>query len=270
VGNPFSYEGKHAVVTGAASGVGAELVELLRSLGADRITAIDRQACAGPVDAFVEADLSDPGSIDGAVDAVTSPVDALFNNAGVAATVAPDVVMAVNALAVRRLTFGLLPKIPVGGAIVVTASTGGGGYAAHLDGLLQLVAMGGWDEAQRWIAEHPEDSADVYAYSKEYAQVFTMWASKATIQHGVRLNSVCPGVIETPLLADFKATMSEPVLDWMVAQGNGQRATPAQIAGALAFLGSDAASYVNGTNLIADGGFSGAMATQQVDFAGLG
>jgi NAD(P)-dependent dehydrogenase (short-subunit alcohol dehydrogenase family) len=268
--NPFSYEGKHAVVTGAASGVGAALVDLLRTLGVQRITAIDRNPCAGPVDAYCEADLSNQQGIDAAIDAVDGSVDVLFNNAGVAATSPPDVVFAVNALAVRRLTFGLLSQIPSGGAVVNTASTAGGGYAAHLTGLLELVAIDDWAAAARWIEDHPGDSVDIYAYSKEYSQVLTMWASKATIQHGVRLNSACPGVIETPLLSDFKATMTEPVLDWMVSQGNGRPATPMEIAGTLAFLGSDAARYVNGTNLIADGGFTGAMTTNQVDFSGLG
>jgi NAD(P)-dependent dehydrogenase (short-subunit alcohol dehydrogenase family) len=267
--NAFSYHGKHAVVTGASSGVGAALVRMLRDLGAAIITGVDLKPCEGPVDRFVAADLADPTAIDRAITQIDGPVDVLFANAGVAATLPPNIVMGVNAFALRRLTFGLLAKIPDGGAVVITASTGGGMYGAHLEQLLELVAIEDWDDAQKWVVDHPEETADVYAFSKEYAQVFSMWASRATISRGVRLNSVCPGVIETPLLADFKTTMTEPLLDWMVSQGNGRRATAKEVAGALAFLGSDAAGYVNGTNLIADGGFTAALGTNQVDYSGL-
>jgi NAD(P)-dependent dehydrogenase (short-subunit alcohol dehydrogenase family) len=178
--------------------------------------------------------------------------------------------MAVNAFAPKRLTFALLDQIPSGGAVVNTASTAGGAWAERVGPILELVAIDDWDEAFAWMDDHPDLLADPYAFSKECAQVFSMWASKAATATGVRVNGVCPGVIETPLLADFNATMTEPVLDWMISQGNGRRATATDIANALAFLGSPAAAYVNGANLIADGGFSGAMATNQVDFSGLG
>ena len=268
--NPFSYSAKSVVVTGASSGVGAALVQMLRELDAQRIVAVDRRPCDGPVDHFVQADLSDPEAIDAVIESIEGEVHALFANAGVAATLPAPVVMAVNAFALRRLSFGLLPQMPAGAAIAVTASTGGGGWGAHLPGLLELVAIDDWDSSLSWVADHPDEAADVYAFSKEYAQVFTMWASKQTTERGVRVNSVCPGVIETPLLTDFNSTMGEPLLDWMISQGNGHSATPEQIAAVLAFLGSDASGYLNGANVIADGGFTGAMNTNQVDFAALG
>src|SRR4051794_39637312 len=126
----FSYQGKHTVVTGAASGVGAELVTLLRDLGAARIIGLDRNPAHG-VDTFIEVDLADPASIDAAVGDLTGRIDVLFNNAGVAATLPAKTVMAVNVLAPRRLTFALLDRMSTGGAIVNTASTAGGGYAQH-------------------------------------------------------------------------------------------------------------------------------------------
>jgi NAD(P)-dependent dehydrogenase (short-subunit alcohol dehydrogenase family) len=268
--DPFSYQDKHVVLTGASSGVGAALVAVLRSLDVGRITAVDRQPCSGDVDTFIETDLADPAAIDALIGQVDGPVDVLFNNAGVAATLPTPVVLAVNTLAPRRLALGLIDQIPAGGAIVTTASTAGSGWAERLGPILELLETDDWPAALAWIDDHPDVVADPYAFSKECAQVFTMWASKAASSRGVRIAGACPGVIETPLLADFTATMTEPVLDWMIAQGNGRRATAGDIANVLAFLGSDAAAYVHGANLIVDGGFTGAMLTNQVDYAALG
>lgn len=87
--------------------------------------------------------------------------------------------------------------------------------------------------------------------------------------HGVRVNSVCPAPIDTPLLADFRLTMSDQVIDWTIAQAGGRLMSAREVAMPLAFLGSDAASYINGVNLVIDGGFAAAMTTGQLDFAGL-
>src|SRR5882757_945474 len=96
-----SYVGKRVVVTGAASGVGAALVEVLEEAGAAHITTIDVNPGAA-VGQNIDADLSDPNAVDRAIAEITGPVDVLFNNAGVAATFAIDVVMAVNVLAPKR------------------------------------------------------------------------------------------------------------------------------------------------------------------------
>ena len=60
--NPFGYAGKHVVVTGGASGVGAALVSLLTELGAARVTVVDRKPPTGGT-AYVQADLADPASV---------------------------------------------------------------------------------------------------------------------------------------------------------------------------------------------------------------
>ncbi|WP_018501354.1 SDR family oxidoreductase [Parafrankia discariae] len=96
-----------------------------------------------------------------------------------------------------------------------------------------------------------------------------MVAARAMSRAGLRINSVCPGPISTPLLADFKVTMTEPVLDWAVAQGNGRPATAAEIAGILAFLGLTASSYLNGVNITADAGLQAALLTDQADLSAL-
>jgi NAD(P)-dependent dehydrogenase (short-subunit alcohol dehydrogenase family) len=266
VPNPFSYEGKRVVVTGGSSGVGAALVRLLLELGAAHVTVLDVKE---PSDAssFVRTDLSDPHSVDAAAAGIDGPVHALFNNAGVAATLPTRVVMAVNYLGARRLTDRLIDRMPKGAAVAYTASIAGGQWPQHLAQILELLAIDEWDAALSWIDGQPELITDAYAFSKECVQVHVMRSSKASQARGVRSNSVCPGIIETPLIPDFEATMSRPLLDWTATQGIGRFAEPLEIANVLAFLGSDASSYLNGTNLVADAGFNAALTTGQVDFS---
>ena len=268
--NLFSYEGKKVVLTGGASGVGAAAVELLAEAGCTDLTVLDRNEPTGPATAFVVADLSDPDSIDEACEAIGGGVDVLFNNAGVAGVHSSDFVMRVNYLGLRRLSEGLLPTMNRGGAIVNTASVAGQRWAEHLAEICELIAVDGWVDALAWIADHGEliDPAP-YEFSKEVAQVWTMHGSRRSyLDYGVRTNSVCPGVIDTPLLHDFRRHMTEKIIDWMVDQSAGIL-TPEDIARTLVMLGSDASAAMNGHNMVADHGFSAWFTTNQVDFSGL-
>lgn len=269
--NPFSYAGKRVVVTGAATGVGAALLDLLAEIGAPEVTVLDVKAPSGPHARFLETDLSEEGAVDAAVAAVEGPVDVLFNNAGVAATQPPRVVLAVNYLALRRLSEALLERIPAGGAVVNTASIAGGRWAEHLDQINQLLDLDDWARSLDWVDANLEAvGGDPYSFSKEVVRVWGMRHSRATMARGVRTNSVCPAPIDTPLLDDFKATMGDALIDWTARQSTGVLMTPREVAMPLAFLGSEAASYINGHDLVADGGFHAAMTTGQVDFSELG
>jgi NAD(P)-dependent dehydrogenase (short-subunit alcohol dehydrogenase family) len=264
-----SYEHRVAVVTGAATGVGAALVEQLRAAGAARIVALDIKDCDGPVDQSIRVDLSDPLAIDEAISALPQTIDVLFSNAGVAATLPTDVVMAVNVLAPRRLISVLQERIPAGGAVVVTASSAGNGYLERMTDIQTLLAIDDWHEALDWVHDHPALTHNPYGFSKECAQVLTLHSAAALGRRGIRINSVCPGIIETPLLTDFQASMGRPIIDWMVSQSGGRRANPTEVAGALAFLGSGVASYVNGVNLLVDNGFTAAILTNQADYSAM-
>jgi NAD(P)-dependent dehydrogenase (short-subunit alcohol dehydrogenase family) len=268
--NPFSYAGKRVVVTGAASGVGAALIELLAELDVAHVTVLDVKPPIGPHDVYTEVNLSEPDAVDAAIARIDGPVDALFNNAGVADTMPPRTVIAVNYLAVRRLSESLLDRIPDGGAIVNTASIAGGQWRSHKEAINEVLDLDDWDETLELVdARLAELGVPPYFFSKELVQVWTMRSSRPTIRRGVRTNSVCPSPIDTPLLADFRATQGDTVIDWNVSETNGRLVTPREVAFALAFLGSDAAAYVNGVNLTLDAGFTAAMTTGQVDFSGM-
>lgn len=259
----MDFAGKRIVITGGHSGIGAALVELLQGFGADQITVLDLKAPDTQGVEFIETDMGNPSSIDAAVAALNSdgaaPVDLLFNNAGVAATLPADVVMRVNILGLKRLTERLLPTMARGGAIVNTASVAGAGWAAHLEPINALLSIDSWDEGVSWVADHAELVADGYFFSKEAVQVYTMRTAKRATEHGLRINSVCPSPVDTPLLAAFRETMTDQIIDWAIDTGAGRVATPEDQARALLFLGSDLASYVNGVNLLVDGGYTAAL-----------
>lgn len=267
--NPFSYENKRVVVTGGATGVGAGLLDVLAEQNAARVTVLDIKAPTGPHHTFLETDLSDRKAVDAAISAIEGPVDVLFNNAGVADTMPPRTVISVNYLALRALSEGLLDRIPEGGAIVNTASTAGGQWPQRLEMINEVLDLGGdWDATLAWLDSH-EIGAPPYFFSKELVQVYTLRSSRPTMARGVRTNSVCPSPIDTPLLKDFRETMSDKLIDWNIEQGNGRPVSAREVGLVLAFLGSDAASYVNGVNLLVDAGFTAAMTTGQVDFAAI-
>ncbi len=264
----MNYSGKRIVVTGAYSGIGAALVELLKAAGAEDITVLDLKEPEVEVAAYIETDMGNPVSIDAAAAQLTkdgsAPVDVLFNNAGVAATLPADTVMRVNTLGLKRLTDRLLPRMQRGGAIVNTASVAGARWAEHLEQINALLAIDGWDEGVAWIADHADLVADGYFFSKECVQVYTMRMAKTATQHGLRMNSICPSPVDTPLLAAFRETISDLIIDWAIDAGAGRVATAEDQARALLFLGSDLASYVNGVNLLVDGGYTSALQMGQV------
>ena len=267
-------QGKRIVITGAYSGIGAALVELLQQAGADQIVALDIKEPDADIAEFIETDMGNPVSIDAAVARLgadgQAPVDLLFNNAGVAATLPADTVMRVNILGLKRLTERLLPHMQAGGAIVNTASIAGNRWPEHLAQISGLLAIDSWDEGVAWVADNADLVADGYSFSKECVQVYTMKMAKTATEHGLRINSVCPSPVDTPLLPAFRETMTDQIIDWAIAAGAGRVATAEDQARALLFLASDLAGYVNGVNLLVDGGFTATLQMGQAAPPGAG
>jgi len=173
--NPFSYEGKRVVLTGGATGVGDALLALLAEIGAPEVTVIDLKPPTGPHAKYVATNLSERGAVDAAIAELDGNFDVLFNNAGVAATQAPQIVLAVNYLALRKLSEALLPRINQGGAIVNTASIAGGQWATHLNEINELLDIGDWDKSLEWVDANLEKvGGDSYSFSKEVVRVWGM------------------------------------------------------------------------------------------------
>ena len=170
----------------------------------------------------------------------------------------------VNVLAPLRVTEALLPQIPDGGTVVVTASIAGLNWRQRLEPILELLALDGWDARFGWF-DGRELGVDTYSFTKEVMQVWTMRASKHLMTQGVRINSVCPAPIDTPLLDDFRKTLSDAAIDFTINHAGGRLVSPREVAAVLAWLASPASSFVSGQNVNIDAGFEASMITGQLD-----
>lgn len=245
----MKFSDKRIMVTGAASGIGLATAALLTCEGADVIT-VDI-AGEPPLE---RCDLSRPSDIDALVERLKGPIHGLCNVAGLPGNHASEQVMAVNFLGLRHLTEALLPRLPDGGAVVNVASAAGSGWRDRLDLSRELIATPDFDAGLDWCRAQAMDGPDAYNFSKEAVIVYTMAASTAQRARGISVNSVSPGAVETPILADFYATMDSALLDQLRDYAGGRNGRPEEIAPAIAFLLGDDARWVNGTDLMVDGG----------------
>jgi NAD(P)-dependent dehydrogenase (short-subunit alcohol dehydrogenase family) len=252
------FTGRRYVVTGAASGIGHAVAGQLLQAGAE-VYCLDRNAPTAAVTRHLEVDLANPRSIDAAVELLDGQFDGLMNVAGVPGTAPPDLVLAVNTLAVRQLTESMFDRLKPNGAVTIVSSTAGFGWPARLDAIGELLATATFDEGVAWFKTHPQQG-NAYNFSKEVITVYAMSTGLKAAQNGLRINAVLPGPVQTPILADFEDTMGKDTLDGLKAL-LGRHATPDDVAGAIIFLASDAARWINGHALVVDGGATGAVLT---------
>lgn len=264
----WSYEGKKAVVVGCFSGMGEATARELATLGAE-VHGFDIREPSVPLASFRKIDLKDTASIDAAVASIEGEVDTVFNCAGLPNTFPLLDIMKVNFIGMRYWTEQVLPKVRSGGAIATIASTAGMGYMRHIAEISELLATRTVDEAIAWTESHQELIAnpDAYSFSKEALSLWTMQMGVQTIAKGVRINCICPGPTETPMMNDFESFSGGAKVIDVFAQPINRRSKAVEQAYPLIFLNSDAASYINGHVLNVDGGFVGGVMTGQIDIA---
>lgn len=251
------YDGRHVVVTGCTSGIGAALTAQLKDLGA-RVTGLDLRAPDSGPHEFIAVDLADPASVDAAAGSISGGVDALFNVAGVSSGIRnPELVVRINFLGMRQFTEALTDRIATGGSITSVASLAGSAYrenAAVTAGLLDTASPA---EGSAWCTAHPEALADGgYRLSKEATILYTMRKAVELGSRGIRVNCTGPGVTETPILDQLRSAYGQQYLDSFTTP-LGRVATAEEQAAVLAFLGSPAAGYITGQVIWVDGGIVG-------------
>jgi NAD(P)-dependent dehydrogenase (short-subunit alcohol dehydrogenase family) len=260
----LGYEGKTAVVTGAASGMGAATAGLLVELGAS-VVALDVKPTELAGARSIEVDLKDKASIDAAVAEIDGPVDAVFSVAGLPGPPFSDLdTMLVNFVGARHLVESLVPKMPSGAAAVCVASNAGLGWEQDITTLMELVATAGFDAGKAWCEANPQAIASGYLPSKKYLNAWVAWRSVTLLsERGIRLNCSNPGPTSTAMMPIFEEQAGKELIDAFVGP-SGRRSSAEEQAWPLLFLNSPRSSYVSGEAFHVDAGFLAAMVTNQL------
>ncbi len=244
-------EGRVCVITGAASGIGAATARVFREEGA-RVAGIDLRDDFEGVDLAIAASVADEDAVRDAYARVRQElgrIDVLFNNAGISpdddasvldtALSAWDRVIAVNLTSVFLCCKHGIPHLldAGGGSVINTAS---------------FVAVMGAATSQ---ISYTASKGGVLALSRELGVEFA--------RRGVRVNALCPGPVNTPLLQELFAKDPEKAARRLVHLPMGRFAEAHEIAQGALFLASDESSYVTGSTFLVDGGLSGAYVTPE-------
>lgn len=251
----MTLSGKTIVITGVSSGIGGEVARLARFRGAT-VIGVDRNDALLTLDGFIKLDLSDPAAIDAALAQFPARIDALINAAGVPGTADKDLVAKVNYLGLRHLTEALLDRMPKGASIVNFASILGAEWPQRVELHKQLAATESFAKGHEWLGANPVAQETCYQYFKEALIVWTMTRSHSLfMERDIRMNSVAPGPVFTPILGDFVTMLGQ---DRVQADAHKMKrpALADEIAGPVLFLCSDDARWVAGINLPIDGGLA--------------
>src|SRR3954454_7458613 len=243
-------EGKVCVITGAAGGIGGASAALVGSEGA-RVVGVDL-AEGAPGELSLQVDVTDDAAVREMYARVRSElgrVDVLFNNAGISPTDDGSVletsleawqrVQDVNLRSVFLCCKHGIPHLLEGGggSVINTAS---------------FVAVMGAAVSQ---ASYTASKGAVLSLSRELGVEFA--------GRGVRVNALCPGPVNTPLLKELFASDPEKAARRLVHLPMGRFAEAREIAQGALFLASDESSYMTASTFLVDGGLSGAYVTPE-------
>jgi NAD(P)-dependent dehydrogenase (short-subunit alcohol dehydrogenase family) len=252
-------DGKTALITGSAAGLGRVAAELFAREGANVVVAdladgsatVAAISSAGGRASYVPLDVADDASVRGAVQHAVDAFGALHilhNNAGISpgdddgpTTTSDETwqqVLDVNVTGVARCCrWGIPAMLASGGGSIVNVAS----FVAHLGAATPQIA-------------YTASKGAVLSMTREIAVIYA--------RHGIRCNALCPGPVLTPLLAKFLDDEAKRQRR-LVHIPMGRFGEPIEIANAALFLASDESSFMTGQSLLIDGGITAAYTTPE-------
>lgn len=239
--------GKVALVTGAGRGIGQAIALALAESGAqvavndiDAATAAATASAIGPTARVYPADVADPAAVQAMITQIHADLgslDIVVNNAGI--EYKTSVLATPVAEWQRTLDVNLSASF----------------YTSQVAGPIMRDAGGGVIVNIASIAGHniPLPNRSAYVASKAGLIGFTKECAREFAPYNIRVNAVCPGVIETPMTADSRDNQAQ-VEKWLADIPQGRLGTPQDVTGLVLFLCSDASAYLTGQAINVDGG----------------
>jgi len=256
---------KRVLLTGAATGIGNATLQKLVAAGHE-VTSLDVKEAPAGAAAHHHCDLSDPASIDAVVAQLEGPYDALGNIAGVAGSMGAELVLRVNVYGLRHITDALLARglIADGGSIVNIASLAGMAWDRHKDRIAELDAAADFEAGIDVARAYDRGGPAAYVLSKEWVVSYTKALAGRLLDQHIRVNSVSPGPVITPLFPYFEQDAGAEQMAWM-NERVGRAAQPEDQAEVVCWLAVGECGWVNGVDLPVDGGLQAGMATGWAD-----
>ena len=257
----FGYANKVCVVTGASSGMGKAVCEMLVDLGAN-VYGLDRNPSDNKNITFIKTDLSIKDHIDEAFSQLPDHIDCFFGVAGLSgAKTGYWTTFTVNFIANKYITDTYLDKrMKCGDAICFVTSCGGLMWEKWQKEYKKIMKCQSWDEMVSFMKKvSPKDGVGIMAYSlsKRAMNYYTTLKAVEYGKRGIRVNALLPGSTDTGMKDEFEkmAGGKEKLLQENGAVG--RLATSEEMAEPIVFLNSNMARFISGELLIADMGHNG-------------
>jgi NAD(P)-dependent dehydrogenase (short-subunit alcohol dehydrogenase family) len=252
---PFlTLAGKRALITSGTRGAGAATVDLFRHLGARVLTTARTRPADLPEELFVAADLTTPAGVSAVAKAASErlgEIDVIVHMLGGSSAPAGGFAALSDAEWTRELELNLMPAVRLDRALVPAMVSRGKGVVIHVTSIQRQLPL-------------PE-ATTAYAAAKAALSTYSKSLSKQVSPNGVRVVRVSPGWIETEAAVDLASRLGEEsgggveegkqrIMASLGGIPIGRPSTPDEVASLIAFLASDRAGSITGTEYVIDGG----------------